>query len=99
MKGITLEDLSYLTTREMWVLLSELGFPYCEIEETEKEDLTTHEIVKVPKFIPRTDYEEMKIDICAGLAMLNREQKRKYVKKIEKLIRPRLNNSEVIDNG
>jgi hypothetical protein len=41
----------------------------------------------------------MKIDIYAGLAMLNREQKRKYVKKIEKLIRPRLNNSEVIDNG
>jgi hypothetical protein len=41
----------------------------------------------------------MKLDIWAGIALLNREQKRKYMKKIEKLIRPRLNNSEVIDNG
>lgn len=99
MRSITIEDLSYLTTREMWVLLSELGFPYCDFDVTEKEDLTTHEMVKVPKFTPRSDYENMKSDIWAGIGLLNREQKRKYLKRIEKLVRPRMKQQEVIDNG
>lgn len=112
MKGITLEKLSYLTTRELWVLMKDLGIPYCNIVQDEKENLSTGEKVPVPRFIPRTDFEEMKSEIMERFGKLNREQKRYYTKTIDKIVNSRLKNpkpveieevetveAEVVDNG
>jgi hypothetical protein len=97
--SITFENLSYLTTHEMWELMRDLRIPYCNIEEVEKEDLSTHEKVTVPKFVPRTDFEEMKSDILVAVSFMNREQRRKITKKYEKLIDKRIKQSKVMDNG
>ena len=97
--SITFENLSYLTTHEMWEMMRDLGIPYCDIEEIEKENLSTHELVKIPKFIPRTDFENMKSDIVVALNLLNREQRRKIVKRYEKIIDKRVKQSKVIDDG
>ena len=35
---INFETLGYLTTREMWELMRDLGIPYCTIEDVEKEN-------------------------------------------------------------
>ena len=99
MKGITFENLSYLTTHEMWEMMRDLKIPYCNIEEVEKENLSTKEKIMVPKFVPRTDFENMKSDIMVAINFLNREQRRKLLKRYERLIENREKKSKVIDNG
>jgi hypothetical protein len=101
MSRITFEDLSYLTTPELWRLMAHLGIPYCDIEETEKENLSTGEKVPVPKFIPRTDYENMKSDIVVAVSKLNRDFRRPIELGIEKVVKKRkkLVPQDVEDNG
>ena len=96
---INFETLGYLTTREMWELMRDLGIPYCTIEDVEKENLSTKEKVMVPKFIPRTDFENMKSDIVVAINFLNREQKRKLLKRYDKIIENRMKQSKVMGNG
>lgn len=96
---INFETLGYLTTREMWELMRDLGIPYCTIEDVEKENLSTKEKVMVPKFIPRTDFEDMKSDIMVAINFLNREQKRKLLKRYDKIIENRMKQSKVMGNG
>jgi hypothetical protein len=96
---INFETLGYLTTREMWELMRDLGIPYCTIEDVEKENLSTKEKVMVPKFIPRTDFEDMKSDIVVAINFLNREQKRKLLKRYDKIIENRMKQSKVMGNG
>lgn len=96
---INFETLGYLTTREMWELMRDLGIPYCTIEDVEKENLSTKEKVMVPKFIPRTDFEDMKSDIVVAINFLNREQKRKLLKRYDKIIENRMKQSKVMENG
>lgn len=96
---INFETLGYLTTREMWELMRDLGIPYCIIEDVEKENLSTKEKVMVPKFIPRTDFEDMKSDIVVAINFLNREQKRKLLKRYDKIIENRMKQSKVMGNG
>lgn len=96
---INFETLGYLTTREMWELMRDLGIPYCTIEDVEKENLSTKEKIMVPKFIPRTDFEDMKSDIMVGINFLNREQKRKLLKRYDKIIENRMKQSKVMGNG
>lgn len=86
---ISYEDLGYLTTHEMWVLMRDLKIPYCNVVDEEKENLATKEKVIVPKFIPRTDYDDMKSDIIVALNKLNRQQKREIEKRISKTISKR----------
>jgi hypothetical protein len=77
MKGdLTFEKLGYLTTNELWKIMAELKIPYCTIVDDEKENLSTGEKVMVPRFIPRTDYEEMKSDIMVEYSKLNNSQRR-----------------------
>lgn len=97
--NITFERLSYLTTRELWEFMRDLRIPYCNIEEIEKEDLSSHEMRKIPKFIPRTDFENMKSDIIVTLNLLNREQRRRIVKRYEKMIEKREKLSKVKEDG
>ena len=96
---INFETLGYLTTREMWELMRDLGIPYCTIEDVEKENLSTKEKIMVPKFIPRTDFEDMKSDIVVAINFLNREQKRKLLKRYDKIIENRMKQSKVMGNG
>ena len=96
---INFETLGYLTTRELWELMRDLGIPYCTIEDVEKENLSTKEKVMVPKFIPRTDFEDMKSDIMVAINFLNREQKRKLLKRYDKIIENRMKQSKVMGNG
>lgn len=99
MEKINFENLSYLTTHELWELMRDLKIPYCTVEDVEKENLSTKEKVIIPKFIPRTDYENMKTEIIVAINFLNREQKRKLLKRYEKLIEIRKEQSKVMDNG
>lgn len=99
MAKINFENLSYLTTHELWELMRDLRIPYCRVEDVEKENLSTKEKVMVPKFIPRTDFEDMKTEIMVTINFLNREQKRKLLRRYEKLIEIREKQSKVIDNG
>lgn len=101
MSKITFEDLSYLTTPELWRLMAHLKIPYCDIEDVEKEDKSTGEMVTVPKFIPRTDYENMKSDIIVAMDGLNRDFRRPIELEIGKLVKKRkkLVPKEMIDNG
>ena len=99
MGKINFENLSYLTTHELWELMRDLKIPYCTVEDAEKENLLTKEKVMIPKFIPRTDYENMKTEIIVAINFLNREQKRKLLKRYEKLIEIRKKQSKVMDNG
>ena len=99
MGKINFENLSYLTTHELWELMRDLKIPYCTVEDVEKENLSTKEKVIIPKFIPRTDYEDMKTEIVVAINFLNREQKRKLLKRYEKLIEIRKKQSKVMDNG
>jgi hypothetical protein len=73
--------------------MAHLKIPYCDIEDVEKENKSTGEMVTVPKFIPRTDYENMKSDIIVAMSCLGRDFRRpieleigKVVKKRKKLI-------------
>lgn len=101
MARVTFEDLGYLATQELWRLMAHLGIPYCNIEETEKENLSTGEKVPVPKFIPRTDYDNMKSDVLVAMMELNRDFRRPIELEIEKLVKKRkkLIPKEMIDNG
>jgi hypothetical protein len=76
MSKVTFEDLGYLTTQELWRLMAHLKIPYCDIEDVEKENKSTGEMVTVPKFIPRTDYENMKSDIIVTMSCLGRDFRR-----------------------
>ena len=69
------------------------------LEDVEKENLSTKEKVIIPKFIPRTDFEDMKTEIIVAINFLNREQKRKLLKRYEKLIGIREKQSKVMNNG
>ena len=60
MGKINFENLSYLTTHELWELMRDLKITYCTEEYVEKENLLTKEKIIIPKFIPRTDFENMK---------------------------------------
>ena len=101
MARVTFENLSYLTTQELWRLMAHLGVPYCNIEETEKEDMSTGEKVPVPKFIPRTDYDNMKSDIMVAMTELNRDFRRPIELGLEKVMKKRkkLIPQEVDNNG
>lgn len=101
MSKVTFEKLSYLTTQELWRLMAYLKIPYCNIEDVEKENKSTGEIVTVPKFIPRTDYENMKSDIIVTMSCLGRDFRRPIELEIEKLVKKRkkLVPKEMIDNG
>ena len=79
--------------------MRDLKIPYCTVEDVEKENLSTKEKVTIPKFIPRTDFEDMKTEIIVAINFLNREQKRKLLKRYEKLIGIREKQSKVMDNG
>ena len=101
MARVTFENLGYLTTQELWRLMAHLGVPYCNIEETEKEDMSTGEKVPVPKFIPRTDYDNMKSDILVAMMGLNRDFRRPIELGLEKIVKKRkkLIPQEVDNNG
>lgn len=101
MSKVTFEDLGYLTTQELWRLMAHLKIPYCNIEDTEKENLSTGEKVPVPKFIPRTDYENMKSDIIVTMSCLGRDFRRPIELEIGKVVKKRkkLVPKEMIDNG
>ncbi|MBP3616246.1 MAG: hypothetical protein J6J27_05085 [Alphaproteobacteria bacterium] len=101
MAKVTFENLGYLTTQELWKLMAHLGIPYCNIEETEKEDLSTGEKVPVPKFIPRTDYDNMKTDVLVAMTELNRDFRRPIELGLEKVVKKRkkLVPQEVDNNG
>ena len=101
MAKVTFENLGYLTTQELWKLMAHLGIPYCNIEETEKEDMSTGEKVPVPKFIPRTDYDNMKSDILVAMMGLNRDFRRPIELGLEKVVKKRkkLIPQEVDNNG
>ena len=101
MSKVTFEDLGYLTTQELWRLMAHLKIPYCDIEDTEKENLSTGEKVPVPKFIPRTDYENMKSDIIVTMSCLGRDFRRPIELEIGKVVKKRkkLVPKEMIDNG
>lgn len=101
MARVTFENLGYLTTQELWRLMAHLGIPYCNIEETEKEDMSTGEKVPVPKFIPRTDYDNMKSDIMVAMTELNRDFRRPIELGLEKVVKKRkkLIPQEVDNNG
>ena len=81
--------------------MAHLGVPYCNIEETEKEDMSTGEKVPVPKFIPRTDYDNMKSDILVAMMGLNRDFRRPIELGLEKIVKKRkkLIPQEVDNNG
>lgn len=101
MSKVTFEDLGYLTTQELWRLMAHLKIPYCNIEDTEKENLSTGEKVSVPKFIPRTDYENMKSDIIVKMSEIGRDFRRPIELEIGKVVKKRkkLVPKEMIDNG
>ena len=101
MARVTFENLGYLTTQELWRLMAHLGVPYCNIEEVEKENLSTGEKVPVPKFIPRTDYENMKSDVIIAMSKLNRDFRRPIELGMEKIVKKRkqLVSKDVGDNG
>jgi hypothetical protein len=101
MAKVTFENLSYLTTQELWRLMAYLKVPYCEIEDVEKENMSTGGKVIVPKFIPRTDYENMKSDIIVAMECLGRDFRRPIELEIGKLVKKRkkLVPKEMIDNG
>ena len=101
MARVTFENLSYLTTQELWKLMAYLKIPYCEIEDVEKENMSTGEKVIVPKFIPRTDYENMKSDIIVAMSKLNRDFRRPIELGVEKIVKKRkkLAPQDVKDNG
>ena len=101
MARVTFENLGYLTTQELWRLMAHLGVPYCKIEEVEKENLSTGEKVPVPKFIPRTDYENMKSDVIIAMSKLNRDFRRPIELGMEKIVKKRkqLVSKDVGDNG
>lgn len=101
MSKVTFEDLGYLTTQELWRLMAHLKIPYCNIEDVEKENKSTGEKVMVPKFIPRTDYENMKSDIIFTMSCLGRDFRRPIELEIGKLVKKRkkLIPKEMIDNG
>lgn len=101
MSKVTFEDLSYLTTSELWRLMAHLGIPYCDVEDVEKENKSTGEMVTVPKFIPRTDYENMKSDIIFAMSKLNRDFRRPIELGVDKVVKKRkkLVPQEVEDNG
>lgn len=101
MSKVTFEDLGYLTTQELWRLMAHLKIPYCDIEDVEKENKSTGEMVTVPKFIPRTDYENMKSDIIVTMSCLGRDFRRPIELEIGKLVKKRkkLVPKEMINNG
>lgn len=101
MSKVTFEDLGYLTTQELWRLMAHLKIPYCNIEDTEKENLSTGEKVPVPKFIPRTDYENMKSDIIVKMSEIGRDFRRPIELELGKVVKKRkkLVPKEMIDNG
>ena len=87
--NVVFDKLGFLTTRELWELMASLGIPYCDVVDDEKENLETGEKVTIPRFIPRTDYDNMKSDIVMRLGELNRDGRRPIMKKIEKMIKGR----------
>lgn len=89
MSKVTFEDLSYLTTQELWRLMAHLKIPYCDIEDVEKENKSTGEMVTIPKFIPRTDYENMKSDIIVTMSCLGRDFRRPIELEVGKLVKKR----------
>ena len=89
MSKVTFEDLGYLTTQELWRLMAHLKIPYCDIEDVEKENKSTGEKVTVPKFIPRTDYENMKSDIIVTMDCLGRDFRRPIELEVGKLVKKR----------
>lgn len=89
MSKVTFEDLGYLTTQELWRLMAHLKIPYCDIEDVEKENKSTGEMVTVPKFIPRTDYENMKSDIIVTMSCLGRDFRRPIELEIGKIVKKR----------
>lgn len=101
MSKVTFEDLGYLTTQELWRLMAHLKIPYCDIEDVEKENKSTGEKVTVPKFIPRTDYENMKSDIIVKMNEIGRDFRRPIELELGKLVKKRkkLVPKEMIDNG
>ena len=90
MKIDLFEQLGYLDTRELWTLMSMLKVPYCTVEDVEKENKETGELVKVPKFIPRTDFENMKSDVVVAWNKLNRENRRKLQSWLDKATKSRM---------
>ena len=101
MSKVTFEDLGYLTTQELWRLMAHLKIPYCDIEDVEKENKSTGEKVMVPKFIPRTDYDNMKSDVLVAMMELNRDFRRPIELGLEKIVKKRkkLVPQEVDNNG
>lgn len=89
MAKVTFESLGYLTTQELWRLMAYLKVPYCDVEDTEKENLSTGEKITIPKFIPRTDYETMKSDILIAMSGLNRDFRRPIELGLDKVVKKR----------
>ena len=85
------DRLGFLTTRELWEIMAKLGIPYCNVVDDEKENLETGEKVTIPRFIPRTDYDNMKSDIVVELGRLNRDGRRPIMKIVNKLYEKRKN--------
>lgn len=79
------DKLGYLSTRELWEIMSLLGLQYATLSTTKKENLETKEEIEVPKVTPRTDYDRMKSEIVVTLSLKNREQRRTIEKRINKI--------------
>lgn len=84
------EQLGYLETRELWELMKILGVRYCDISDAEIENKQTGEMVTIPRFTPRTDYDGMKSDIVLAWNKLNRENRRELKKWLDKVTRLRM---------
>lgn len=79
------DKLGYLSTHELWEIMSLLGLQYATLSTTKKENLETKEEIEVPKVTPRTDYDRMKSEIVVTLSLKNREQRRTIEKRINKI--------------
>lgn len=90
MKIDLFDQLGYLETRELWTLMSMLKVPYCTVEDAEKENKETGEMVTVPKFVPRTDFEEMKSDVVVAWNKCNRDTRRKLKNWLDKATKSRM---------
>lgn len=91
------EKLAYLETRELWLLMQQIGVMYCNIEDEEVEDLQTGEKKLVPRFIPRTDYDNMKSDICMKYISGNRATRRSIDKYVDKIARKRMSSAAGVE--
>lgn len=97
MLKITYDNLGYLTTHELWEMMSELKIPYCTVEDVEKENLETKEKILIPKFCPRTDYSTMKDEIMIVYSEMGRSERRDFCRRWGKKIEKRMN--EGVSNG